>query len=234
MVYTEPATDSYKQYPPTIYQTKNSTHHGTHTFQVLAETKHASQPPLLHFPPSRPIHKPITPLVSRTPTTNPLRLPFAPQPQQHHHSSRRKYTCTQNPNHDQITLAILMWALCISRPPGVQRIRRQDTTKITQTANERRGSGNAYLAVARLEDLVGPCHADGDCRTEAEAYHEQAAVAGPRVAGAGEGGYEEAGYLDEDGEAEEEGAVVVEAVGEGGDDEDGDEVHLVCVSFGKL
>ena len=41
-----------------------------------------------------------------------------------------------------------------------------------------------------------------------------------------EGGHQEAGDLDQDGDGEEEGAVVVEAVGDGGDEEDGDEIAL--------
>ena len=82
--------------------------------------------------------------------------------------------------------------------------------------------------MAGLEDLVRPGHGYGDGGAEAETDEEEAGVAGPRVGGgAGVGGHEEAGDLDEHGEGEEEGAVVVEAVGEGGDEEDGDEVALI-------
>lgn len=60
-----------------------------------------------------------------------------------------------------------------------------------------------------------------------EALHKKTTVAGPWVGMRGcEGRDEQAGYLDENCDGEEEGAVVVEAVGQGRDDQDGDEVHL--------
>lgn len=46
---------------------------------------------------------------------------------------------------------------------------------------------------------------------------------------AGVGGHEETGDLDADGEGKEEGSMVMEAVGEGGHQEDGYKVHLVVL-----
>lgn len=86
----------------------------------------------------------------------------------------------------------------------------------------------------RLEDLVCPGHGDGDRGAETEADDEETTVAGPGVCGrvawgadaTSVGGQEKAEDLKADGNGEEEGAVVVEAVGERGDEKDGDEVHL--------
>ena len=80
--------------------------------------------------------------------------------------------------------------------------------------------------MAGLEDLGGPGHADGHGWAEAEANEEQAGVAGPGRRGGREGRGEQAGDLDEDGGGEEEATVVVEAVREGCDEDDGEEVHL--------
>ena len=124
----------------------------------------------------------------------------------------------------------------ILRPPRVQRVRRQNTTQIAEAADEGAGGRDANLAVAGLEDLVGPGHDVGDGGTEAEADNEEAAVARPGVVVAREGGDEEPRDLDEDGDGEDEGAVVVEAVGDGHHEEDGDEVTLwgegISVMFG--
>lgn len=74
-----------------------------------------------------------------------------------------------------------------------------------------------------LEELVGPGHGDGDRGAQAESDDEKTAVTRPGVGkGAGVGGKEEAEDLEQGREGEEDGAVAVEAVGEGGDEEDGD------------
>ena len=75
-----------------------------------------------------------------------------------------------------------------------------------------------------LENLICPSHGDGDSWTETEAYEQEADIAGPWVDGIGCD--EETSDLDANRDGEEEGAVVVEAVGYGGDEEDGDEVAL--------
>lgn len=78
--------------------------------------------------------------------------------------------------------------------------------------------------MALLEDLGAPGHADGDGGAEAESDHEEAAVAGPAVVG-GQGGGQETGDLDADGGGEEVRARSVEAVGDGSDYQNGDEIH---------
>ena len=108
----------------------------------------------------------------------------------------------------------------ISRPTRVQRIRGRNTPQIPQATHQRGGSSDAYLPVARLEDLGCPCHGDGDGGAETGADEEEADVAGPGASGGGEGGGEETGDLEEDGGDEEVGPETVEAVGEGGYEED--------------
>lgn len=177
------------------------------------------KPPLPQLPPRRPIHKHPLPLTRRAPTTRLFRPRLVPHiPQQHRHHPRTHYRQTQNPHHHQRALPILASPLFrIARPTREKRIRRQYASQIPETRHERRGGGDADLAVARLEDFRGPGHGDGDGGAETETDEEEAAVAGPGVGGAaGVGGHEESGDLDADGDGEEEGAVVVEAVGEGG------------------
>lgn len=114
--------------------------------------------------------------------------------------------------------------MAIGRPPGKERIGGQDAPAVAPAAHDGGGGGDADFAVARLEDLVGPGHRDGHGGAEAEADQEETGVAGPGVGD--EGCHQEAGDLDADGDGEEEGAVVVEAVGDRGDEEDGDEIAL--------
>lgn len=170
--------------------------------------------PLPHLPPRRPIHKP------RLRTLCALRTPTPHNPQQHHHGHRTDNAQHQYPHHDQVRAPVLRRpGHTIRRPARIERIGRQNATQVTQATNQGTGGSNADLAVARLEDLRGPGHGYGDGGAEAEADEQKADVAGP--GGRGEGGGEEAGDLEEAREREEEGAVLVEAVGEGGDEEDG-------------
>lgn len=68
--------------------------------------------------------------------------------------------------------------------------------------------------MSMLEYLICPGHCYGDCWAESEAYDEETAVARPGVCdAAGVGGEEEPEYLEAHWDAEEYGAVVVEAVG---------------------
>lgn len=110
-------------------------------------------------------------------------------------------------------------------PSLVESICRDDAPQITETRDQSRSSGHSDLAVSALEDLVGPGHADRHGGAEAESNHKETAVAGPRV-GQGEGDCEEAGDLDTHGCGEEQGAVLVESVGNGCYQEDGTKVHL--------
>lgn len=67
------------------------------------------------------------------------------------------------------------------------------------------------------------------------ALHKKTAVASPWVWLRGsEGRDEQAGYLDEDGDGEEESTVVVKAVGERCDDKNGNKVHLRRVNWFEL
>ena len=80
--------------------------------------------------------------------------------------------------------------------------------------------------MTRLEDLVRPCHSDGHRRPKAKPNHEEPPVARPRVrCAACVGCHQQACDLDADGYAEEERAVVVEAVRERGHEQDRDEIH---------
>ena len=113
----------------------------------------------------------------------------------------------------------------ILRPAGVESVSSGDRAEVTKTRDESRGSGHTDLAVALLEDFVRPSHADGHRRTKTEADHEQATVTGPRV-GEGKCDGEEAGDLDKGAHGEEDGAIFVEAVGNGSNKEDSEEVRL--------
>ena len=81
--------------------------------------------------------------------------------------------------------------------------------------------------MAGLEDFVRPGHGDGDCGTKAEADQEESTVSWPGIGEAtGVCCDEETRDLDEDGHGKEKSAVVMEAIGYWGDEENRDEVHL--------
>lgn len=71
----------------------------------------------------------------------------------------------------------------VCRPASVQGVRGHDAAEIAEAGDEGGGSGHAHFAVAVLEDLVGPGHADGDGWAEPEANEEEAAVACPWTGG---------------------------------------------------
>lgn len=121
-------------------------------------------------------------------------------------------------------MVLLGTLLGILRPAGVESVGGHDTAQVTEAGDQGGGSGDADFTVALLEDLGAPGHADGDGGAETESDHEEAAVAGPAVVG-GQSGGQETGDLDADGGGEEVRARSVEAVGDGGDDQDGDEIH---------
>ena len=78
-----------------------------------------------------------------------------------------------------------------------------------------------------LEDLVRPGHGDRDGWTEAEADHEKTTVARPWVAfTTAIGCQKQTSDLDAHWDTEEEGAVMVEAVREGCDQQDSYEIAL--------
>lgn len=107
-----------------------------------------------------------------------------------------------------------------------ERICRQNTPTVAQSTHHRACGRHAHLPVPKLEDLVRPGHGDGHGGAEPKADEEEARVPRPGVQGWGVGGEKEAGDLNAHWEGEEEGTVVVKAVREGGDDEDGYEVAL--------
>lgn len=62
-----------------------------------------------------------------------------------------------------------MRASRVLRPSGVQRVRREDGTQVSESRNEGGCSGNADFTVTGLEDLIRPRHADRDGGAQAEA-----------------------------------------------------------------
>ena len=70
--------------------------------------------------------------------------------------------------------------------------------------------------MSRLEYLVRPGHCDGHGGAEAKADEEKTDIAGPGMDSVGRD--EKTCNLDESGDGEEEGAVVVETVGYWGDE----------------
>ena len=114
------------------------------------------QPPLPHLPPGSPINRP---LIITTP------IPPIHKAQHNLHEPGRDNTRPENPNHDQVTLPILLTPrrLVVTLPARIQRIRREDTAQITESGDNSRRSGYADLAVSRLEDLRRPRHGYRDC-----------------------------------------------------------------------
>lgn len=186
---------------------------------------HLPKASLTRFPPRRAILK----LVSRHRAAAACQLAtrlVAKHTQQHGHGHATQNAHTQNRNHDQVAPAILVRSRGrVGRPARVQRIGRRDGAQIAQPANKRGRGGDADFAVSALEDLIGPGHADGHGGAEAEADHEETAVAGPGVAEC-EGDEEQAGNLQEGSGGKEYWAEAVEAVRDWGDEEDSNEIHL--------
>ncbi len=78
--------------------------------------------------------------------------------------------------------------------------------------------------MSALEDAARPSHGDRDCWTESEADEEESDVASPWVGVSDQSRHEDAGDLETHRDGEEQCAVAVEAVGDGRDEENGDEV----------
>ncbi|KAL9085714.1 MAG: hypothetical protein Q9165_007463 [Trypethelium subeluteriae] len=93
---------------------------------------------------------------------------------------------------------------------------------------------DADLAVAGLEDLVGPGHDVGNGGAEAKANDEETNVAGPGAGGAREGGDEETSDLNEDGGGKDDRAMMMVSIGEGHRDQDSYEVALKRRSVSAL
>lgn len=146
--------------------------------------------------------------------------------QQNRHDQRTGNADAQNPNHGQVALAELVGSLFgVLGPSRVKGIGRGNTTQVSQARNKSRGRGNPDLAVPTLEDLRAPSHANRHGRAKAKAYHEQAAITCPSVV-EGKGSHEQASNLDAYSSREKECSKTVEAVREGSNDENGNEVHL--------
>lgn len=144
---------------------------------------------------------------------------------EHRHGEAADDTEAQDADHGQVAPAVPVGAGSrVLGPAGVQSVGRGYAAQIPEPRNESGCGCDADLAVAALEDLVGPGHADRHGGAEAETNHEKAAVASPGVL-QGESHGQEPGDLDEDRAREEDGAQAVEAVRDGRDDQDGEKVH---------
>lgn len=206
------------------------------TPESLSALRDAATPrDLLLAPGEEPAEAPLLPLSLRRPVLERaavaalvpvLNAPVAKDPQEHHVGEAAHQADAQDTNHDEVALPELVGARSgVLGPSGVQSVGGDDAAEVAQARDEGGGGGDADLSVAALEDLVGPGHAGGDRGAEAEAHHQEAAVPGPVVLES-KGGCEEAGDLNADGEGEDEGAAGVKAVGDGGEDENGNQVHL--------
>lgn len=133
----------------------------------------------------------------------------------------------QDADHGQVAAAVLVGAgRGVGGPARVERVRGRDAAEVAEPGDEGGRGGDADLAVPLLEDLVGPGHAVGHRGAEPEPDDQQPAVPRPLVRRRGKGDDEQAGDLDQRRAGKEEGAEPVESIGDGGHDEDGDEVHL--------
>lgn len=121
------------------------------------------QPPLPLLPRRGPIHHAI----HARPSLPPRLLRAQPHP--HPHDARRQHARRQYPDHDEVALAVLVLALRVGRPPGVQRVRGHDGAEVAEAGDEGGRRRDADLTVARLEDFVRPGHGERHGRAEAEA-----------------------------------------------------------------
>lgn len=88
----------------------------------------------------------------------------------------------QDADHGQVAPAVPVGAGSrVLGPAGVQSVGRGYAAQVTEARDEGGGGCDTDLAVAALEDLVCPGHADRHGGAEAETYHEQATVASPGV-----------------------------------------------------
>lgn len=168
------------------------------------------QPTLPCFSPRGPIHDLVfAVIVAAVSATHHL--------QEYLHRYGGDDTGAQNPHHHQVTPAVLVSSGGgrVARPPFVQGVRREDAAEVTPARYHRRGGCDSDLAVPRLEDLRSPGHGDRYRGAEAEADDEEAAVAWPRVGFRPRVcGQQETEDLEAYGDGEEDGSVLVEAVGE--------------------
>lgn len=148
--------------------------------------------------------------------------------EQQRHEDGAQDGSAQDANHHQVAFAVLLWPrLPIRCPSAVESIGREDRPKIAEARHQSGGGSNADFTVSGLEDLVRPGHGDGYGRAQSEADHQQTAIARPWVRlGACVGRHEKTSDLDTDGGDEKESAVVMEAVRDWGNEEDGNKIHL--------
>lgn len=141
------------------------------------------------------------------------------------HGEAADYADAKDADHGQVAPPVLVRAGGrVLGPPRVQCVGGRDAAQVSQPGDKRRSGCDTDLAMAALEDLVRPGHADWHRRAQTEAYHEQASVTGPRVLQC-EGDGQKPGDLDEHSAREEDGPKPVEAVRDGSDNQDGKEVH---------
>ncbi|PNY25928.1 Uncharacterized protein TCAP_04124 [Tolypocladium capitatum] len=172
----------------------------------------------------------ILKLARRVPLVQLRARRVAKDPQQDRHDHGARDAHAQDAGHGQVAIPELVLAfLGVGWPPRVQRIRRRDAAEVAQSRHEGRRGGDANLTVPTLEDLRAPGHANRHGRSEAEADHEETPVARPAVV-EGKRGRQEASYLNADGSGKEECSIAVEAVRDGGHEEDRNQVHLGVLS----
>lgn len=92
---------------------------------------------------------------------------------QHGHDHRAEDRSAQDSHHHQVALTITPGSVYgVAGPPFVQGVCCQNGSKVPQPGHKCRGSGNSNFSMPMLEDLRGPCHTDGNSRSQPWAYRQ--------------------------------------------------------------
>jgi hypothetical protein len=150
---------------------------------ALSTEPQPSQSSLLQLSLRSAVHQNSLPFASGATTADVL----CPWPTAHKFEQQSVSNGTQDrkakyPNHDKVTFPVdCRSRYTVSRPTGVQGIRGQDTTQVTQTTNECRSCGNTHFSVTWLEYLVRPRHCNRHSRAQAESNKQEPAITRPGV-----------------------------------------------------